>query len=47
MIPRDNKEPTRKIILEGGRGQGKSTITQMAVQIYRDQILGKNDLSPE
>lgn len=41
---KDNKELTRKIILEGGPGQGKSTLTQMAVQIYRDQILGKNDI---
>ncbi|MEG3838854.1 NACHT domain-containing protein [Microcoleus sp. herbarium14] len=44
---KDNKELTRKIILEGGPGQGKSTLTQMAVQIYRDQILGQNDISPE
>jgi len=44
---KNNKELTRKIILEGGPGQGKSTLTQMAVQIYRDQILGQNDISPE
>jgi len=37
----------RKLILEGGPGQGKSTLTQMAVQIYRQQILNKNDIDPE
>lgn len=37
----------RKLILEGGPGQGKSTITQMAVQIYRQQILTKNNIDPE
>jgi hypothetical protein len=29
----------RTILLEGGPGQGKSTVTQMAVQIYRQQVL--------
>lgn len=38
---------TRKILLEGGPGQGKSTITQMAAQIYRQHVLGRNDLDPE
>jgi len=38
---------TRKVILEGGPGQGKSTITQMLTQIYRQQLLGKNDMNPE
>ncbi len=38
---------TRKIILEGGPGQGKSTITQMVTQIYRQQLLHKDDLDPE
>jgi hypothetical protein len=37
----------RKILLEGGPGQGKSTITQMAAQIYRQQILGTDDMDPE
>lgn len=37
----------RKLILEGGPGQGKSTITQMAVQIYRQHILVKDDISSE
>ena len=44
----DNKNTSmRKLVLEGGPGQGKSTITQMAVQIYRQQILGRNDIVPE
>ena len=30
----------RKILLEGGPGQGKSTVTQMAAQIYREKLLG-------
>ncbi len=29
-----------KVLLEGGPGQGKSTITQMAAQIYREKVLG-------
>ena len=29
-----------KILLEGGPGQGKSTITQMAAQIYREKVIG-------
>lgn len=37
----------RKVLLEGGPGQGKSTITQMAAQIYRQQILGTDDMDPE
>lgn len=36
-----------KLILEGGPGQGKSTITQMAVQIYRHQILKKDGMDSE
>ena len=34
----------RRILLEGGPGQGKSTVTQMAAQIYREKLLG-NDQS--
>lgn len=37
----------RRITLEGGPGQGKSTITQMAVQIYRQQVLGTDDMTAE
>ena len=44
---RDVKATTSKILLEGGPGQGKSTITQMAVQIYRSQILEKDNLDPD
>jgi len=44
----DNKQTSiRKLILEGGPGQGKSTLTQMAIQIYREQLLGRNDIAPE
>jgi NACHT domain len=38
---------TRKIILEGGPGQGKSTLTQILTQIYRQQLLGQNDMDSE
>lgn len=38
---------TRKIILEGGPGQGKSTVTQMVAQIYRQSVLQKTDLISE
>ena len=31
-----------KILLEGGPGQGKSTITQMAAQIYRGKVIGRD-----
>lgn len=30
----------RRILLEGGPGQGKSTVTQMAAQVYRQKVLG-------
>ena len=31
-----------KVLLEGGPGQGKSTITQMAAQVYREKFLGSD-----
>lgn len=34
-----------RILLEGGPGQGKSTVTQMAAQIYREAFLGRTDSS--
>lgn len=43
----ENTASTRKILLEGGPGQGKSTITQMMTQIYRSEVLLRNDLNPE
>lgn len=46
MLLRESRH-SRKIILEGGPGQGKSTITQMATQIYRQQILQTENLNPE
>lgn len=33
----------RRILLEGGPGQGKSTVTQMAAQVYREVLLGRQD----
>ena len=35
----DDELGIRRILLEGGPGQGKSTITQMAAQIYRQRLL--------
>ncbi|HEX8396353.1 MAG TPA: hypothetical protein VF644_02835 [Pyrinomonadaceae bacterium] len=43
----ENNKGTQKIILEGGPGQGKSTITQMLAQIYRNELLKKENLDPE
>ncbi len=43
----ENTDVTHKIILEGGPGQGKSTLTQMVIQIYRQQLLNKKDMDPE
>jgi nucleoside-triphosphatase THEP1 len=43
----ETSSATRKIILEGGPGQGKSTITQILTQIYRQQLLARNDMDPE
>ena len=47
LLDDDRATSIRKLILEGGPGQGKSTLTQMAVQIYREQLLGKNHIAPE
>lgn len=43
LLDDDKSTSIRKLILEGGPGQGKSTITQMAIQLYRRQILRKHD----
>ena len=37
----DDDLGVRRILLEGGPGQGKSTVTQMAAQIYREKLLGE------
>lgn len=37
----------RRLLLEGGPGQGKSTLTQMVAQIFRAAILGNSSLHPE
>jgi hypothetical protein len=47
LLEDDGQTSIRKLVLEGGPGQGKSTITQMAVQIYRQRILGRRDMVPE
>ncbi len=39
LLLNESSHCARKIILEGGPGQGKSTITQMAAQIYRENLL--------
>ena len=35
----DDTRAIPRILLEGGPGQGKSTITQMAAQVYREKLL--------
>lgn len=47
LLDDDRHTSIRKLVLEGGPGQGKSTITQMAVQIYRQQILDRHDMDPD
>ncbi len=40
LLLHDHAAP-RRILLEGGPGQGKSTVTQMAAQIYREKLLSE------
>lgn len=47
VLTSETTSATKKIILEGGPGQGKSTITQMLAQIYRDIALGEYKLESE
>lgn len=47
VLLNENNPATQKILLEGGPGQGKSTITQMMAQIYRSEVLLRADLNPE
>lgn len=47
VLLNESNVATRKILLEGGPGQGKSTITQMMAQIYRSAVLLRDDLKPE
>ena len=39
----DDTRAIPRILLEGGPGQGKSTITQMAAQIYREKLFGTRE----
>ena len=39
----DDDRGIPRILLEGGPGQGKSTITQMAAQVYREKFLEKRE----
>ena len=39
----DDVRAIPRILLEGGPGQGKSTITQMAAQVYREKFLNTRD----
>ena len=41
----DDSVAQPRILLEGGPGQGKSTITQMIAQIYREKVLGTDESS--
>lgn len=47
VLLNEREVSTRKVVLEGGPGQGKSTLTQMAAQIYRQRILGRENIDPE
>jgi hypothetical protein len=47
VLLNERESLTRKVLLEGGPGQGKSTLTQMATQIYRQRILGIESIDPE
>ncbi len=47
LLDDDNKTAISKLILEGGPGQGKSTLSQMAMQIYREKLLGRSELSSD
>ncbi len=40
LLTSERSTKLAKIILEGGPGQGKSTVTQMLVQIYRSLLVG-------
>lgn len=42
-----DESSTKRVLLEGGPGQGKSTVTQMAAQILRAAVLGLTHLDPE
>ena len=41
LLSHDAALPSRRLVLEGGPGQGKSTLTQMYAQVHRALLLGK------
>ena len=41
----DDELAVPRLLLEGGPGQGKSTLTQMAAQIYRERLLNTSSAS--
>ena len=41
-----DRPSSARILLEGGPGQGKSTITQMAAQLYRARLLERSEPCP-
>lgn len=47
LLDENRQTSIPKLILEGGPGQGKSTLTQMAVQIYREKLLCRSDIENE
>jgi len=47
VLMNERDSAPKDILLEGGPGQGKSTISQMAAQVYRAAILGGPDLDAE
>ena len=40
-------EQRERYLIEAGPGHGKSTVTQMLAQIYRQELLGRKDFQPE
>lgn len=43
VLTSEEYRPHKRFILEGGPGQGKSTVTQMLAQLYRALLLGRDN----
>lgn len=43
----DSNANSSNLLIEGGPGQGKSTVSQMLAQIYRQEVLNKQEIQPE